>query len=78
MDVAGLSFGVIGLAVQLYTSTLRGYELLDTASSIGDDIGKFTWLLRTEQLRLKKWGDTWNISGAEGRQEQKSPTRHTV
>jgi len=71
MEAAGLSFGVIGLAAQLYTSALRGYEILDTASSIGDDMGKFAWRLRTEQLRLKKWGDTWNIGDIEERQEQK-------
>jgi len=71
MEAAGLGLGVVGVAAQLYISALRGYELLDAASSVATDMGKFTWRLRTEQARLKKWGSTWNIGDAERRQEQK-------
>jgi hypothetical protein len=71
MDAVGLGLGVIGVAGQFYNTALQGYQLLETASAVGDDFGKFTWRLRTEQARLKEWGTVWNIGDEEGRQAQK-------
>jgi hypothetical protein len=70
MEPVGLGLGVLGVAGQFYGTALMGYQLLETASSIGDDYGKFTWRLRTEQLRLKEWGTVWNIGDEQGRQAQ--------
>ena len=68
MEVAGLALGAVGLAGQLLTASLAGYDVLTTAQSVGADFKKFIWRLDIEKHRLTKWGEAYKLSDPEYRQ----------
>jgi len=50
---------VVGLAGQLFTASLEGYNLLSTAQSFGRDYDDLCFRLDTEKLCLEKWAEAW-------------------
>jgi hypothetical protein len=49
----------VGLAGQLFSAGLEGYEILSKAGAFGSDYDEFTWQVRLEKEKLSKWAEYW-------------------
>ncbi|RPB28754.1 hypothetical protein L211DRAFT_818649 [Terfezia boudieri ATCC MYA-4762] len=61
MDPAGLTIGVVGLAVQLAKAATDYYKIFDDMSDVGTTYDIILHKLRTEGLRLKGWEEAWGL-----------------
>lgn len=66
MEAAGLALGVVGLAAQLFKTSMECYDILSDSKDVGADHEKFVWEITTERHRLIIWEKNWGIiSGAQ-------------
>lgn len=60
-DPVGLAIGVVGLAGQLYQTSMACYNIFSDVQDVGKDHDSFRWQLVTEQNRLMRWEKIWGV-----------------